>query len=197
MRIDAPQRSHQTCRAGTGQRPQVSIVSALLIWALAGGAAWGGTLPSTIAVASPAFATGVIPTEFTCDGANQSPQVRWTALPPAAKSAAIVLDDPDAPSGDFHHWLIYNLPPGVRSLPANLPKTPTIPGGGSQGRNDRGAIGYTGPCPPPGPPHHYRLTLYALSRTLKFNSPPEASALDAALKGSVIATARITATFRR
>ena len=111
---------------------------------------------------SDAFAQGdTLPTQFTCDGADQSPPLAWSEPPDGTRSFALIVDDPDAPSGTFRHWGAYNIPSVARDL---------APGAGNQeeglmtqARNDFGKPGYGGACPPPGHgPHHYRFKLFAL-----------------------------------
>ncbi|MCL5681060.1 MAG: YbhB/YbcL family Raf kinase inhibitor-like protein [Candidatus Thermoplasmatota archaeon] len=105
-----------------------------------------------------------IPRKFTCDGVDYSPAITWENLPAETKSIALIVDDPDAPVGDFVHWVIYNVGPKQGSLPENVQKTETLPDGIIQGRNDFGSFGYNGPCPPKGHGfHRYYFTLYALS----------------------------------
>ncbi len=105
-----------------------------------------------------------IPRKFTCDGVDYSPAITWENLPAGTKSIALIVDDPDAPVGDFVHWVIYNVGPKQGSLPENVQKTETLPDGIIQGRNDFGSFGYNGPCPPKGHGfHRYYFTLYALS----------------------------------
>jgi Raf kinase inhibitor-like YbhB/YbcL family protein len=113
---------------------------------------------------SPAFQNGQrIPAHYTCEGADVSPPLQWTDPPEGTKSLALIVDDPDAPRGTWVHWVLYDLPPTARSLLEGVPKTPNLPGGGRQGRNDFGDVGYGGPCPPRGHgPHRYFFKLYAL-----------------------------------
>ncbi|MFN7922435.1 MAG: YbhB/YbcL family Raf kinase inhibitor-like protein [Bryobacteraceae bacterium] len=103
---------------------------------------------------------GPVPKRHTCDGADLSPAVRWSGVPPEARSLALVLEDPDAPSGTFTHWMLWDIPPSVDSLPSGFGSTPDI----KAGRNDFGVAGYRGPCPPRGHgPHRYYVTMYALA----------------------------------
>ena len=103
---------------------------------------------------------------FGCTGANISPALSWSGAPKGAKSFALSVYDPDAPSGNgFWHWVVFNIPPDVTSLPkgAGDPKGPAAPKGAVQTRSDFGVPGYSGPCPPRGdPPHHYQFTIFAL-----------------------------------
>ena len=91
-----------------------------------------------------------------CDGADQSPQLSWDEPPAGTKSLALIMDDPDAPSGTFRHWGAFDIPPTAREIPRGQSV-------GKQAVNGFGKPGYGGPCPPPGHgPHHYRFKLYAL-----------------------------------
>jgi len=117
-------------------------------------------LAAVLALVSPAFHAGArIPARYTCAGANVSPPLRWTAPPRGTRSFALLVDDRDAPGGAFTHWTLWNLPATRRSLPAGFKWR-------WQGRNGGGTIGYTGPCPPPGPKHRYVFTIYAVDRIL-------------------------------
>jgi Raf kinase inhibitor-like YbhB/YbcL family protein len=105
---------------------------------------------------------GSIPIRFTCEGDDISPKLSWQDAPTETKSFVLTLRDPDAPkAGGFTHWLLYNIPPNLRHIEHNVPKQPTVPGIGLQGKNDGGEIGYMGPCPPSGT-HRYFVRLFAL-----------------------------------
>ncbi len=100
-----------------------------------------------------------------CTGDNRSPQLSWSDVPPATKSFAIVLHDPDAPtSGGFYHWVMFNIPGDARELAedAGRKSVTAFMHGEVLGHNDFGKNAYGGPCPPPGPAHHYNVTLHAL-----------------------------------
>lgn len=110
-----------------------------------------------LSLTSDAFQNGgAIPAQFTCDGADQPPPLGWGEPPEGTKSFALVVDDPDAPSGTFHHWGAFDIPASARSLAAGQSL-------GTQAVNDFGKPGYGGPCPPPGHGlHHYHFKLFAL-----------------------------------
>ena len=103
-------------------------------------------------VQSSAFTEGsTIPAKHTCDGADVSPAVSWSGVPAEAKSLALICHDPDAPAGDWVHWVLFDLPSSLTQLPEGVPKEAELKGGGRQGMNDFSRIGYNGPCPPRGP----------------------------------------------
>ncbi len=140
---------------------------------------------------------GSIPAAYTCDGANTSPALAWSGAPASTKSFALILDDPDAPSGTFVHWVLYNLPATARSLPASVPKQNQLAEGGSQGRNDFGEIGYGGPCPPGHKPHHYRFVLYALDSSLTLPAGATKLQVEDAIKGHIVARGKLIGAYSR
>jgi Raf kinase inhibitor-like YbhB/YbcL family protein len=106
---------------------------------------------------------GEIPKQHTCDGANRSPALSWTDVPEGTRSFLLVCDDPDAPSGVFHHWAAYDIPADWRSLREGFGPE-SLEAGFRQAVNDFGQPGYGGPCPPRGDqPHRYHFRLSALS----------------------------------
>jgi hypothetical protein len=147
---------------------------------------------------SSAFKSGdPIPRRYTCEGEDLSPPLHWSVPPAATKSLVIIADDPDAPVGTWVHWVIYDLPLDLRGLTEAVPPKDRLPNGALQGLNDFKRVGYGGPCPPPGKPHRYYFTLYALGVTL--NLKPRASkaqVLDAS-KGHVLAEAQLMGRFGR
>lgn len=140
---------------------------------------------------------GSIPAALTCDGVNRSPSLTWSDPPAGTKSFVLILDDPDAPVGTFVHWVLYNLPPTARSLPPAVPKQNEVAGGGRQGRNDFGDIGYGGPCPPGHMPHHYRFLLYALDTPLSLHAGATKPQVEDALKGHILARGRMVGVYSR
>ncbi|MBZ5641007.1 MAG: YbhB/YbcL family Raf kinase inhibitor-like protein, partial [Acidobacteriia bacterium] len=114
------------------------------------------------ALKSPAFERGArIPVRHTCDGEDVSPRLEWTDPPALTRSLALVVDDPDAPVGNWVHWVVFDLPASARILPEGAPKDASLrePAGAIQGKNDFGRLGWGGPCPPPGKPHRYFFKL--------------------------------------
>lgn len=142
-------------------------------------------------ISSPAFGPGqTIPVEYTCDGQNVSPALVWTAPPKGTKSLALIMDDPDAPSGTFTHWTAWNISAKARGL-----KRGARPA--RQGITDANRVGYSGPCPPPGTPHRYVFKLFALRSTLTIRSGSSRAQLQNALKGKVLRMVRLTGTYGR
>lgn len=121
----------------------------------------GGTMENTtltqLSLTSDAFKNGqAIPVRFTCDGSDQRPAIHWSDPPPGARSFALVIDDPDAPSGTFRHWGVFDIPASARSIGDDQRV-------GTEVINDFGKPGYGGPCPPKGHgPHHYHFKLFVL-----------------------------------
>ena len=153
----------------------------------------------TMNLSSTSFQDGSqIPAKFTCSGAGISPQLAWTAPPAKTASLALIVTDPDAPRGTWVHWVLYNLPAaGTRALPEGLPALDQLPDGALQGRNDFGKIGYGGPCPPPGSPHHYVFTLYALDAKLNLPVGATRAQVEAAMQGHILASGRLVGMFQR
>jgi Raf kinase inhibitor-like YbhB/YbcL family protein len=139
---------------------------------------------------------GWIPSKYTCDGKDTSPPLSWTGIPAGGKSLALTCDDPDAPRGLWVHWVVVDLPPSATGLPEGVPATPEISGGGRQGKNDFGKIGYGGPCPPSGT-HRYVFTLYALDSTLGLPAGATRQDLLAAMRNRALGEATLTGTYSR
>lgn len=147
---------------------------------------------------SPAFTDKeYIPAKYTCQGEDISPPLIWTGAPAGVKSFALINDDPDAPSGDWVHWVIYDIPRDADGLPEGVPNTQNLPNGAKQSVNDGGDTGYGGPCPPPGKPHRYYFKLYALDIIL--NKPAGLSKTDLlkVMKGHILAEAQILGYYKR
>lgn len=149
-------------------------------------------------IRSPAFADGsAIPPVYTCDGRNVSPPLEWSGLPERVRSLALLCDDPDAPSGTWHHWAAYDIPHETTQLPEGAGQ----PGSKSfkQATNDFGHIGYGGPCPPRGHgPHHYHFRLLALSADrLPFQKQPTCGDVEQEARKHVIAEATLVGIYER
>ncbi len=151
-------------------------------------------------LSSSAFADGAeIPADYTCEGKDVSPPLAWTDPPEGTVQLALVCSDPDAPSGDWVHWVIYAIVPQTRELPQGVGVTAEVtePSGAVQGVNDFETTGYRGPCPPPGSPHHYTFTLYALSEALTLEPGATKAELLAAAEGKILGHTELTGTYAR
>jgi Raf kinase inhibitor-like YbhB/YbcL family protein len=141
-----------------------ALTAGVLLAGCGGSAGSGGATssisraPARIDVSSPAFANGgAIPREYTCDGRDVSPPLRWSGVPASARQLYVVMLDRGVPGGTFHHWAI-RFPATVRALAAG-----EVPAGAVVSSNDFGSPGYGGPCPPHGASaHHYVIGLSAL-----------------------------------
>jgi Raf kinase inhibitor-like YbhB/YbcL family protein len=137
---------------------------------------------------------------FGCTGDNLSPALSWTRAPAGTRSFALTVYDPDAPTGSgWWHWIVYNLPPATTSLPRGVGHGATLPPGAIEVRNDFGARGFGGACPPPGDkPHRYVFTIHAL-KVEKLELPADASAamVGFTINANQIGKASITARYGR
>ncbi len=137
-----------------------------------------GTAAVTVSVSSTAFSSNsLIPAEYTCDGADRNPDLAWSWIPDSAKSLAIAFDDP---ATEESHWVLWNLNPKSRSLPAGSS------GDGVVGTNDFDHESYDGPCPPPGAFHYYVFTVYAVDVILPLKPKATRAELARALNGHVV-----------
>jgi Raf kinase inhibitor-like YbhB/YbcL family protein len=128
---------------------------------------------------------GTIPEKFSKNGQNVSPELRIEGVPTDAKALAIIVDDPDAPTGLFTHWLVWNIDPKTNHIAEG-----NAPNGAVQGKNDFGDIGYGGPQPPSGT-HRYYFKVFALNGPLDLKAGAKRKELDAAMKGHVIAQGQL------
>lgn len=151
---------------------------------------------SDLKVTSAAFKEGqLIPRQYTCDGVNVSPPLEWSGVPKSARTIAIIADDPDAPSGNWAHWVLYNLPADNIGFVENLPATENLKAGGFQGKNDFGKIGYGGPCPPAGS-HRYFFKVYALDAELPLKAGATKAEVEKAFENHVVAQGQLMGTYR-
>jgi len=150
-----------------------------------------------ILIKSRAFKDGEpIPTEYSCEGLNFSPPLELESITHDAVSIAIICEDPDAPSGIWSHWVIFNLPPKTTELPERVMTRETLENGATQGSNGWGTIGYRGPCPPSGT-HRYYFRIYALDVKLNLPAGVTREELLKALKNHVLDEGQIMGTYTR
>ncbi len=179
-----------------------TVVVPVLLTAVACGADGDGDgvpptgMPEALAVTSTEFEDGgEIPEDFSCDGRNHSPGLRWSKGPSGTESQVIIMDDPDA--GGYVHWVLYDLEPDLGGLD-RIGQTETLPGGGgTQGVNSSGDFGYAGPCPPEGETHAYVFRVYALDAALSLEPGASRDEVEDAMEGHVLASGEITGTFSR
>lgn len=145
---------------------------------------------------------GRIPERHGCDGgSNESPELEVGELPSKAKVVCLIMDDPDAPTGTWVHWVLYDWPAAQKKIPPSLPERAELDNGAKQGASwgvhSFSRVGYQGPCPPPGKEHRYVIRAYALSAPLGL--PPRATKKEllAAMEGRVLAEAELTGVFGR
>jgi Raf kinase inhibitor-like YbhB/YbcL family protein len=150
-----------------------------------------------IEIVSPGFGDGqMIPQENTCHGRDISPELQWAAIPGETQSLALIVDDPDAPSGTFVHWVLYNIPTDRHELTEDMPHDEILPNGALQGVNDFGEIGYGGPCPPSGT-HRYDFTLYALDTDLALSPGQTKAALLEAMSNHILGRGQLMGRYKR
>ena len=139
---------------------------------------------------------GMIPAQYTCDGANVSPPLEWTDPPAGTASFVLIHDDPDAPGRGWFIGVVGNIPADKGSLPQNFPKDNQLKDGTRQGITDSGRVGYGGPCPPSGV-HCYFDKLYSLKSAL--DRPPGATKEDllADMEGLTLASCQFHGTYQR
>jgi hypothetical protein len=143
---------------------------------------------------STAFNSGdTIPDRFTCRGLNISPPLEWDQVPPEAGSLVLIMDDPDAPSGLFVHWVLYNIPPELQGLPEGI----TPDGDIRVGRSSFGQGGYGGPCPPKGGTHRYYFRLYALDQKLDLGNGATRTQVVDAMQKHILAQTELMGLFGR
>jgi Raf kinase inhibitor-like YbhB/YbcL family protein len=148
-------------------------------------------------IKTPAFVpNGMIPSKFTCDGENISPCLNWAAVPEGTQSLVLIMDDPDAPNGDWVHFILFNIPPETRQLAENFQVSKKPSPSMKAGLNSARKLDYHGPCPPSGI-HHYFFKIYALD--IMLNQPEGISKKDllAAMEGHILSKGEIIGRYQR
>ena len=143
-------------------------------------------------ITSPAFKDKEsIPTKYTCDGRDISPPLVFDKVPAAARSLALIVDDPVVREGAFTHWIIWNISPMAIGIDEGA-----VPQGATEGQNSFPRKGYGGPCPPRGE-HNYFFRLFALDSLLAVLPGASREELEAEMKGKVISTATLIGRYER
>jgi Raf kinase inhibitor-like YbhB/YbcL family protein len=199
--VKAHQFSPKRGRAAAGALIGLAVLPLAACGGTSGGSTGSSPAPSSatpatpssataITVRSPAFGAGaMIPVRFSCRGSNTPIPLAWAGIPAGAASVALIMDDPDAPSGTFTHWVVFNLPVTSRGITNGR-----LPAGAAQAQNGRGQAAYTGPCPPSGT-HHYRFTVYAEPRKLPLQAGASLAEALAAIRANPLASGRLTGLF--
>ena len=151
------------------------LAAAALALALPAAAAGKFTLTSTDVKPNGTLGDQQVFDGMGCTGANQSPELAWKEPPAGTKSFVVTVYDPDAPTGSgWWHWVVYDIPASAKELPRGAGGGQGLPEGAKEGRTDFGKPGFGGACPPPGKPHRYIFTIWAL-KTDKLDVPEDAS----------------------
>lgn len=151
------------------------------------------SMSGSMILTSPSFQNNeLIPAKFTCGDGDINPELHVQNVPEGAKSLALIMDDPDAPSGTFTHWLIWNINPETSVI-----KEESVPPGSLEGTTSFGRIGYGGPCPPPGKPHRYFFKLYALDAMLNLQAGASKSDLEAEIGRHLVGQTELVGIYER
>lgn len=152
--------------------------------------------PKSLTVSSTAFGAGsAIPKQYTGDGKDLSPQLKWTAGPAGTKCYALSVEDPDAPGGTWWHWILVNIPSNVTQLSEGASRSKALPVGCAEGKNDFDKPGYNGPMPPKGQNHHYHFKVVALNDNLKLRQGCTKEQYEAAIKGHITGQGELIGTY--
>lgn len=187
-------------RSFRAYRPTVLIVLALLLASVPAAAQPTFRLTSPVVREGAKMVAEQVFNGFGCSGGNVSPALVWTNPPAGTKSFALTMYDPDAPTGSgWWHWTVFNIPATVTALPAGAGNPGgALPAGAGQGRTDFGAAGYGGPCPPPGTPHRYIFTVFALKvEKLELDASASGAMVGFNLNANALGKATLTATYGR
>lgn len=171
----------------------LAALCAIAAGASAAGAPAAQPTKGNMQLTSTAFESGKpIPTKYACEGVDVSPALSWSQAPSNTKSFVLIVDDPDAPSGTWVHWVIYGLPGTATGVAENAP-----PQGARQGVNDFHRLGYRGPCPPAGKAHRYFFKLYALDTELGLKPGATKNEVERAMENHVVGQAELMGTYQR
>ena len=179
-----------------------AAISAVLIccccaWIIEGSGKRKGEKKMAIKITSSAFEDGgLMPSKYTCDGADVSPPLQWDGVAAEANSIALICDDPDAPMGTWVHWVLYDLPADTKELAEDVPADATLANGARQGTTDFGRVGYGGACPPSGT-HRYFFKVYALDVKVDLPAGATKAQLLKAMEGHIIGQGELIGKYKR
>lgn len=152
----------------------------------------------SLEVTSPAFKhEKFIPQKYTCQGKDSSPKISWKGAPKNTLTFTVIMEDPDAQHGTWDHWVLYNLPPVIHSLPEGLPRREKLANGERQGLNSFQKFGYHGPCPPEGKSHRYYFKVYALDAALPLQGKVSKADVLKAMEGHILAEGELMGYYER
>jgi Raf kinase inhibitor-like YbhB/YbcL family protein len=177
----------------------LGLALALALASLRCGAAGGAPSPppgvnvASITVSSTSFTShGPIPVEHTCDGKDLAPALAWSAPPPGTRALVVIVDDPEAPSGNFTHFVAFDIPPDVVTLKEGW--TPAAIGA-KAGRNDFDSLDYRGPCPPQREQHMYAFEVFALDKPIDLPEGAARSEIAARMSSHVLGSGALRGSF--
>jgi len=174
------------------------IISLRLVGCTSPAAPPSAVSESAISLTSMSFNDGTtIPVKYTCRGENVSPPLKWGGVPDETKSLALIVEDRDAPVKNFTHWVVFNLPSDTRELPESMPRDERLSNGALQGKNGAMQIGYFGPCPPQGGPHHYNFVVYALDTVLDLDAGTSKEQVLSAMEGHIIGRGQLVGLYQQ
>jgi hypothetical protein len=143
-------------------------------------------------ITSPAFKNNEnIPSKYTCDGENINPQLEIYSVPENTKSLALIVDDPDAPRGNWTHWVVWNIDPATKEIAEH-----SVPAGAIEGKTSYGRPGYKGPCPPD-KTHRYYFKIYALDTNIDLPPSADTTNLENAMDGHILASEKLLGIYSR
>lgn len=167
----------------------IIIISVIVYFQLNTGSQTEKIKMGNITITSPSFSGGEeIPDKFTCNGENINPELNIEDIPEDAQSLVLIVDDPDAPTGTFVHWVMFNLP--VEGSGKNISENYSPEENVIEGENDFGKIGYGGPCPPSGT-HRYFFKIYALNDPLNLEEGSSKSDVEKAMEGKILDSGKL------
>ncbi len=150
-----------------------------------------------IKIESHSFKNGeTIPPKYTCEGENISPHLTWKCKAEGIKTYMVIVEDPDAPNGNFTHWIVYNIPSRINILMENSTPTKNVPDEVLMGTNDLGRIGYSGPCPPSGV-HRYYFRIYGLDTAVHHDSGATKKEVLNKMEGHIIARGELMGKYQK